>query len=79
MTVVQNEATLSEKRRPGTGSSPRTAGSQSVNLLLVWPTCRTPAAGGLIVCERLCVCVCACVRACVCLCVRGHVAILLGA
>ena len=31
MTVVQNEATLSEKRRPGTGSSPKTAGSQSVN------------------------------------------------
>ena len=31
MTVVQNEATLCEKRRPGTGSSPKTAGSQSVN------------------------------------------------
>ena len=30
MTVVQNEATLSEKRRPGTGSSPKTADSQSV-------------------------------------------------
>ena len=30
MTVVRNEATLSEKRRPGTGSSPKTAGSQSV-------------------------------------------------
>ena len=32
MTVVQNEATLSKKRRPGTGSSPNTAGSQSVKL-----------------------------------------------
>ena len=31
MIVVQNEATLSEKRRHGTGSSPKTAGSQSVN------------------------------------------------
>ena len=31
MTVVQNSVTLSEKRRPGTGSSPKTAGSQSVN------------------------------------------------
>ena len=31
MTVVQNQATLNEKRRPGTGSSPKTAGSQSVN------------------------------------------------
>ena len=30
MTVVQNQATLSEKRGPGTGSSPKTAGSQSV-------------------------------------------------
>ena len=30
MTVVQNYATLSEKRRHGTGSSPKTAGSQSV-------------------------------------------------
>ena len=30
MTVVQNSVTLSEKRRPGTGSSPKTAGSQSV-------------------------------------------------
>ena len=29
MTVVQNEATLSEKHQPGTGSSPKTAGSQS--------------------------------------------------
>ena len=34
MTVVQNEATLSEKRRPGTGSSPKTAGSQNVNKVL---------------------------------------------
>ena len=33
MTVVQNEATLSEKRRPGTGSSPKTAGSQSVKFV----------------------------------------------
>ena len=24
-------------------------------MLLVWPTCRTPAVGGLIVCERVCV------------------------
>ena len=32
MTVVQNVATLSEKRRPGTGSSPKTAGSQSVKI-----------------------------------------------
>ena len=32
MTVVQNLVTLSEKRRPGTGSSPKTAGSQSVNI-----------------------------------------------
>ena len=31
MTVFENEATLSEKRRPGTGSSPKTVGSQSVN------------------------------------------------
>ena len=31
MTVVQNDATLSEKRRHGTGSSPKTAGSKSVN------------------------------------------------
>ena len=31
MTVVQNSATLSEKGRPGTGSSPKTAGRQSVN------------------------------------------------
>ena len=31
MTVAQNEATLSKKRWPGTGSSPKTAGSQSVN------------------------------------------------
>ena len=34
MTVVQNWATLSEKPRPGTGSSPKTAGSQSVNMLM---------------------------------------------
>ena len=34
MTVVQNSVTLSEKRRPGTGSSPKTAGSQSVKVLL---------------------------------------------
>ena len=32
-TVVQNLVTLSEKRRPGTGSSPKTAGSQSVKKL----------------------------------------------
>ena len=32
MTVVQNLATLSEKRRPGPGSSPKTAGSQSVKV-----------------------------------------------
>ena len=32
MTVVQNDATLSKKRWPGTGSSPKTAGSQSVNI-----------------------------------------------
>ena len=30
MGVIQNKAILSEKRRPGTGSSPKTAGSQSV-------------------------------------------------
>ena len=30
MTVVQKQATLSKKRWPGTGSSPKTAGSQSV-------------------------------------------------
>ena len=34
MTVVQNYATLSEKRRHGTGSSPKTAGSQSVNIYI---------------------------------------------
>ena len=34
MTVVQNEATLSEKRWPGTGSSPKTAGSQSNDSVL---------------------------------------------
>ena len=38
-----------------------------VGLLLVWPTSWTPAIGGLIVCE------------CLCLCVHRHVAILLGA
>ena len=32
MTVVQNQATLSKKRWPGTGSSPKTAGSQSVKV-----------------------------------------------
>ena len=32
MGVIQNKAILSEKRRPGTGSSPKTAGSQSVNI-----------------------------------------------
>ena len=31
MTGVQNEATLSKQRWPGTGLSPKTAGSQSVN------------------------------------------------
>ena len=36
-------------------------------VIVVWLTCRTPAVGGLIVCE------------CVCLCVHGHVTILLGA
>ena len=42
-----------------------------VYLLLVWPICRTPAVGGLIVCEW--------VSECVSLCVRRHVAILFGA
>ena len=35
MTVAQNEATLSKKRWPGTGSSPKTTGSQSVNLYFI--------------------------------------------
>ena len=29
---------------------------QNHSFILVWPTCRTPAVGGLIVCEWVCVC-----------------------